>query len=220
MTATIANLQTTIANNTANTMSFGFVPPHGVLLAPYEQYSFVGPISALWTNPNGTVSKRKRDSVQAALLSGQLAIVSTPANVYNDATTGAVKINKLNNGTFAEADPSWGPYETLLTGSFSSPLTSNTATISSATLSFSSAVTGFTSHTQITLTANGTPVTLSGSNDPTTSDHITFTIPGLSGLTATALAVYVLKVPHASTVITDAYGNKLSADVSVTWTHS
>lgn len=219
MSATLTNIQTTIVNNSNHTRSLGFVPPHGVTLGPYEQYTFDGNIDRLWTNPNGTHNRRKKLSVETALLNGNLQIVSTPAPVMADVATGATKVDQLKSGTISAVAPSWGSY-TIVAGAFTTPTSATTTTVSSATLVFTAAVTGFTSHSQITLTQNGTPVSLSNSNTPTTSDNITYTIPGLVGLTATAGAVYVLTIPHANSGILDAHGNALFADITVTWTHA
>ena len=57
--------------------------------------------------------------------------------------------------------------------------------VSAVNVVFSEPVTGF-NFSDLTLTRNGSPVTLTASQNPTTSDNITWTIPNLLSLTSTS----------------------------------
>lgn len=213
--ADATGLYTVVQNTSGKTRSYGFLGPHGILLAAGQQYSEPG-------NLFQKVAKKRRlqQSLAAALLpGGGLAVVSTPSVILLDATKNTAKRQTLNNGTVALSDPTWGPLETILTGAFNAISSPQAGGIASATIVFSAAVTGF-DWTQIVLTQNGTPVALSVANNPTSGDNITWTVPALATLTNTAGAAYVLKVPKAGSKVIDAYNNPPSADISVNWSHS
>jgi hypothetical protein len=89
-----------------------------------------------------------------------------------------------------------------------------TTPISSITLVFSEAVTGF-DLTDVSLTRDGTSVSLAGAS-LTTADRVTWTLGNLSGLTG-ALGTYALTLTAAGSGIADAAGNPLAADASDSW---
>jgi hypothetical protein len=87
-----------------------------------------------------------------------------------------------------------------------------TTPVASLFITFSEAVQGFTT-TNLTLTRSGTGVSLAGAS-PSSADGKTFTLSGLSGVTA-APGLYVLSV--AGSNISDAYFNGMSSTASTTW---
>jgi hypothetical protein len=162
---------------------------------------------------------RRFAALQAALLNNSLEIISTPRSVYIDAGSGAVRQLQLANGAISAVNPSWGGYVGLLTGLLTiTPSTTPTSSpVTSATLVFNNAVTGF-GLAGLSLTRAGGANLLAGGNAPTTADNITWTIPGLTGLTGTS-GIYVLSVP-VNTAVLDAFGNSVTVPISVTWTHT
>jgi Calx-beta domain/SdrD B-like domain len=89
-----------------------------------------------------------------------------------------------------------------------------TTPVTAITIVFSEAVTGF-DLADLSLTRGGSPVSLAGAS-LTTTDHVTWTLGSLSGLTG-ALGNYVLTLTAAGSGITDAAGNPLAADASDSW---
>ena len=67
------------------------------------------------------------------------------------------------------------------------------------------------------LTRTGVDVPLTASQTPTTTDHVTWKVPNLSGLTSTA-GRYVVTLSAAGSGITDAAGNTLAIDAVEAWT--
>jgi hypothetical protein len=101
-------LYTTVRNLSPNETFFGFLPPHGKRLACGESISVWGDLRD-WLN-RYTPNQRARRSLENALTSGLLAIVSTPCVVAYDAVHDYSKILTLSAGSLAAADPCWGAY--------------------------------------------------------------------------------------------------------------
>ncbi len=90
---------------------------------------------------------------------------------------------------------------------------SNTAGAATETVTFSEPVYGLTP-TAFTLTRNGGPNLLDGSQTLTTADHVHYTLGNLAGFDAYG-GTYSLAVVPAG--VTDVAGNALAAGTSVTW---
>ena len=207
---TANSLNTVVRNTSGASHFFAWLGLHGTTLPANGTYSVVGGLTA-------TLARNSRllAGLQNDLINNRIEILSTPAEIYVDQASGAVKQLLNTNGVTAVADPSWGPYNNFLTGAFGSIATPTSSAVATATLVFNSAINALPL-SALTLTKNGSPLVLTGA--PTTSDNITWTIPSLTALTGTS-GVYILSVP-ASTTITDSYGNSLASPLSVTWTHS
>jgi hypothetical protein len=90
------------------------------------------------------------------------------------------------------------------------------APVASVTIAFNEAVTGF-NLADLTLKRDGGSNLLTGSETLSTSDNATYTLGGLTGLTAMP-GVYEVKLTVAGSGIRDAAGNALAADASDSWT--
>ncbi len=209
-------LYTTVQNLTGVAHSFGFLGAHGRRLGPNEQYSEFGNLTQKVAT-RYPWSRRRSKSLENSLKAGRLAIIKTPLGVLKDATTGSAKSLTLTNGTLGVADPCWGTYLGVLTGAFTALPATTASAVASATITFTAPVSGFTV-ADLRLTRAGSPVTISGVT-VTTSDNKEFTVNGLTSLTGTAGA-YILSVPATGSGIVDIYNNALSADASVSWTHT
>jgi len=94
-----------------------------------------------------------------------------------------------------------------------------TSAVESINVVFSEAVYGL-DWTDLTLSRNGVVVPLSASQDPTTTDNITWTLGNLTtltGLLGGAPTNYVLTLTAAGSGITDTAGNALAANASDAW---
>ncbi|MDB5388337.1 MAG: hemagglutinin/hemolysin-related protein, partial [Planctomycetaceae bacterium] len=93
-----------------------------------------------------------------------------------------------------------------------------TTSVSSLTIVFSEAVTGF-GLTDLTLTRDGGTNLLTGAQTLTTTDNVTFTLGNLTGLTST-VGSYVLKLNAPGSGIQDGVGNLLTADATGAWSRA
>ena len=222
-TPTVPAFFTTVINVSGVTRSYGFLGKHGMELAANAQFTEPGNLVSKVAQKNRRSFNALERSVQGYtddagnVHAPTLAIIKTPDVFLHDSTSYATKSLTLTGGTLGSADPGWGPTESALTGSFTAITTPTTNPVSTATITFSQVVTGFAVN-DLTLTRGGTPVILAGVT-LTTSDHKVYTVNGLSSLTGTS-GTYVLKVPYATSGITDVDGNPQAADISVTWVHS
>lgn len=104
------NHQTKVRNMSGRTQFFGYLGRHGVELADGEEMTLDGDLLALLSN-----HKRKYDSYKADLESGDLAVVSTPAQHFYDETLDVTKVLKVDNNTVSAADPAVGAYSSSAT---------------------------------------------------------------------------------------------------------
>lgn len=90
-------------------MIFGFLPPHGRELAANEEFTVFGNILDAIAHRNGdrVTSRRHITAFANAINNGDLVIVHTPAPIFQDATTGAIKMAQTDSGTLGIADPCW-----------------------------------------------------------------------------------------------------------------
>jgi C1A family cysteine protease len=93
---------------------------------------------------------------------------------------------------------------------------SRQTSVSSITITFSEAVSGF-GLSDLSLTREGGSNLLTVSQSLSSSDNVTWTLSGLSGITDKA-GKYELKLTAAGSEITDSSGNDLSTDASDAWT--
>ena len=209
---TSISLNTVFRNPTANTLFYGFLGLHGRSIAPQGTYTFVGDaLAPIYRNSHSLAG------LQNALTTGTIEILATPAMLITDLSSGAISQITATNGTLGVASPSWGAYNNILTGTFGAISTPTASAVASDTLVFNSAINALP-YTAVTLTKNAGSNLITITQTPTTSDHITWTIPSLTALTGTA-GTYILSVP-INTGITDSYGNSLATALSVTWVHS
>lgn len=105
--------ETKVRNMTGRTAVFGFLPPHGKRLEAGEEYSFFGDFAALMS---AIGSQRKRESFKTAIVAGDIAVVTTPAQHYYDETLDVTKVIDVDNGAVSVADPCWGAYSSSIDG--------------------------------------------------------------------------------------------------------
>lgn len=96
-----------VKNTSGATRKFGFLPPHGVELAANEEYTVFGNILEALVRGDRGSERRHHQAFAKALDREDLTIVRTPAPILKDATTGATKALRLNNGTLGTVDPCW-----------------------------------------------------------------------------------------------------------------
>lgn len=104
-----ACLFSTIKNTSGVRKKFGFLPPHGRELAADEEFTVFGNVLEAVANANGdrATSRRHMIAFEAAIERGDIEILSTPAPILQDQTTGASKMLRLNSGTLGTLDPCW-----------------------------------------------------------------------------------------------------------------
>jgi hypothetical protein len=211
---------TTVINSSGVERAFGFLGKHGMRLGAAEQVTQPGNLA------NGLASDmrtlRKFHALERSVARGDLTIINTPATYLLDSTQHKTQVMTLTGGALGVSLPAaigaGGSYtQTAPTGTFTTITTPTTSPVSTATVTFSTPVSGFTV-ADLVLTLAAAPVALSGLTLATT-DRKVYTISGLTPFTGTAGA-YVLTIPHTTAGIVDGFGNALAVDVSVTWTHS
>lgn len=153
MPVNVNSLKTTWLNPTAQTRFYPFIGPHGVSLAAGHTVStHGGPYDFI-----RKVDAGRRAGLDAALLAGLVAIVSSDQPVYADAESGAAAVLSVNAGDVVATAPPWGgtspavPYIVSATpagGSKSVPVNSAFA------FTFSAPVTG----TTVVVATGGTAV--------------------------------------------------------------
>jgi hypothetical protein len=103
-------LYSTVKNVSGTRRIFGFLPPHGRELANNEEFTVFGDIRQSIGGSRGaepSVQRRDRTAFANAIANGWLVIVKTPSPIFKDATTGAIKMLRTNNGALAVVDPCW-----------------------------------------------------------------------------------------------------------------
>lgn len=102
-------LFSTVRNNTAGRILFGFLPPHGRELAAGEEFTIFGNVVDMIATRRGDRVSSRRDiqAFEAAISRGDLVIVHTPAPIFQDQTTHAIKMLRLNSGSLGVVDPCW-----------------------------------------------------------------------------------------------------------------
>lgn len=204
-------LYSTVINLKSTSRFFGFLGKHGKRLAAFQQYSEPGSLT-------NKISQKPRqfEALKAALVAGDLAIISSPAVTVLDATTLKTQNVTLSGGSLGVADPCWGKYLGKLTAAFAA-IGAQTAAIATETVTFTAPVTGV-NMADFSMTRGGTNVPLSGVT-VATSDNLTFTLSGLASLTATN-GTYVITLTALNSGIVDIYNNPLFANATVTWVKS
>ena len=99
-------LYTTVENTSGATAVFGFLGTHGKRLAANETYTVPGDLVA---KLGGQRSQRKFSALAAALKSGALKIVSSPAVYLYDSTDEVTRELALQNSILGSVDPQWDP---------------------------------------------------------------------------------------------------------------
>jgi hypothetical protein len=100
-------LFSTVRNVSGQTIFFGFLPPHGRLLAPNQEFSVFGNILEAVIRAERVTSRRHLAALEAAIANGLMIIKHTPNPILLDDTTAAIKMLDLNNGTLGAASPCW-----------------------------------------------------------------------------------------------------------------
>lgn len=102
-------LFSTVKNTCGSKRKFGFLPPHGRELDDNEEFTVFGNVLEAVANANGDRSTSRRHMVafEAAIERGDIEILSTPAPILQDQTTGDSKMLRLNNGALGAIDPCW-----------------------------------------------------------------------------------------------------------------
>jgi len=106
-------LYSTIKNVSGKKMRFGFLPPHGVELANNQVFTVFGNIIEAVGRGDRVTDKRQYQALADALDRGDIEILTTPSPILQDATTGANKMLRLNNGTLSAVDPCWRTSDSL-----------------------------------------------------------------------------------------------------------
>lgn len=88
-------------------MTFGFLPPHGKLLADDEEYTVFGNILEAVNRGNRIAARRNQKALESALDSGLLKIVETPAAIIIDADSSESRMVKIDAGTLSSVSPCW-----------------------------------------------------------------------------------------------------------------
>jgi len=99
-------LYTTVRNTSGGVAKLGFIPPHGKSLANNADVTVFGDIWDRMTK-GGRLNERARASFEAALLSGDIEVIKSPALLVQDSSTLEVKQVSLTGGTLGVSDPSW-----------------------------------------------------------------------------------------------------------------
>lgn len=96
-------LYSTVKNVSGATMTFSFLPPHGVELEADEEYNVVGDIAAAISRNRGATGGRYIDSLLAALSGSTndgdptLALIKTPNPILYDETAEESKMLVLDD---------------------------------------------------------------------------------------------------------------------------
>lgn len=115
MARTSTDIQTTVKNTSGGTLHFGFLPPHGRTLTDGEEVTFDGDLTAALYQGGGRSVNRRSAALKAALVAGDLAIVSSPPPVLRDDVTEEARTLSFDDGGLELRNPSWD----LLDDSFS-----------------------------------------------------------------------------------------------------
>lgn len=102
-------LFSTVRNNTAGRILFGFLPPHGRELQAGEEFTVFGNIIDLIAHRRGDRVSSRRDiqAFESAISRGDMVIVHTPAPIFQDQATQAIKMLQLSGGALGVVDPCW-----------------------------------------------------------------------------------------------------------------
>ena len=145
------------------------------------------------------------------------SLTATQGNYVLTLTTAGSRItDAAGNALAGNASTSWTVDTTAPTASITAvtPNPRNTA-VSTMTIHFSEAVSGF-GLADLSLTRNSGGNLLTSSQTLTTSDHVTYTLGNLGGLTA-AQGSYVLTLTVSGSGIADAAGNALAGNATTSW---
>lgn len=105
-TPVTSGLYTTVENTSGAEAVFGFLGTHGKRLAAGATYTVTGDLIA---KLGAQRSQRKFKALEAALTSGQLKIVNSPAVYLYDATDEVSRELSLVGGVIGTVDPQWDP---------------------------------------------------------------------------------------------------------------
>lgn len=103
---------TVLRNNSGVLKHFSFIPPFGRYLDHGEEVAVLGDIFGQF--PSYPYGRKKLEALLAALESGDLDIVSTPAPIYEDVVTGESRMIQIEDDVINTVAPC---YESLSTDS-------------------------------------------------------------------------------------------------------
>jgi len=101
-------LYSTVKNVSGKALRFGFLPPHGRLLAAGESFSVYGDVrQAVIKDVERSTSRRHILAFEAAIERGDLEIIQTPSPILQDLSSGDPKMLQLDSGVLSAVDPCW-----------------------------------------------------------------------------------------------------------------
>lgn len=108
MFADTSCLFSVVKNISGKVMTFGFLPPHGRKLVVNEEFTVFGDIrEAIANSSERSSGRRARVAFEKCIENGDLTIISTPAPILKDETSGLTKQLRLNSGSLGVEDPCW-----------------------------------------------------------------------------------------------------------------
>jgi hypothetical protein len=108
----ITCLVTTIQNTSGQALFFGFLPPHGKMLAVDAQVTVFGSITEA-VNRGDRFGNRNMKALRDALDNQLLEILSTPAPIFFDVATKKPRQLQVNNNVLHLLSPSFDHSVTL-----------------------------------------------------------------------------------------------------------
>jgi hypothetical protein len=105
-TPVTTGLYTTVENTSGSAKVFGFLGTHGKRLAANETYTVPGDLVA---KLGGQRSQRKFKALEAALTTGDLKIVSSPAVYLYSEQSEVTRELALDGLVLGTVDPQWDP---------------------------------------------------------------------------------------------------------------
>lgn len=111
-----AGFTSTVKNTSGRTMRFGFLPPHGVRLAPDEELTLYGDIRAAISRGDPATDRRYHQAFKDALDRGDLQVTATPSQVLSDPDTGNVHTISVQGGALAISGAPWDESASLDAG--------------------------------------------------------------------------------------------------------
>lgn len=105
---TLPCLYTSVKNMAGHDLYFGFLPPHGVLLADGETLSVRGDLTTRIASARD--ADRAFPSFEECLDDTEIVILKTPAVVLYDETDEVVRELTVAGGELGVSEPCWGYY--------------------------------------------------------------------------------------------------------------
>lgn len=101
----VSCLQTVVKNISGRTLTFSFLPPHGVTLNNGDTYAVEGDLPDAIRNMGRGKAERNLVAMQHAIEDQVLTIVSAPNPILQDTSSGATKMITLTGGALVVAIP-------------------------------------------------------------------------------------------------------------------